>query len=215
MRKQRRYARYYRNYRNAGKKALSMVRYIKKEMLNTEKKILNVAISLSSTNTSYSSATHAEHFVALNTIAQGHGDSQRIGRQVKIDSIYIKGRLQNTGTGVSHARVMLILDKQFDGTNTPDFGELFEGGIDVNTVWKQRALGYAGRFFVMYDRIFKLNDGDNESYIFNIYRNTNKVIRFDDSTIIGNNYYFMVISDKGTSVSPTFEGICRTKYIDN
>lgn len=219
MRKQRRYARYYRNYRNAGKKALSMVNYMRKELLNTEKKIFDVTLTQTAAMNAYDNATDAQHFVNLNTITAGTGSNQRIGRQVKIDSIYIKGILKGQNNANSRVRVMLLLDKHCQGSSYPTTAGLLDTGATSTAVNSHRTVGYGQRFFIMYDKTFDLIDGDSkESRMINIYKNVNKIIKWDDDNYInGNNYYLYIISDQTTASgnSADFRGKIRVKFIDN
>lgn len=219
MRKQKRYARYYRNYRNAGKKALSMVRFLKKEMLNVEKKIHDINFTQTASMNAYDNATDAQHFINLNTLSTGTGSGDRVGRQVKIDSIHIKGILKGQNNANSRVRVMLLLDKHCQGSSYPTSASLLDTGASSSSVNSFRTLGYAQRFFIMFDKTFDIIDGDSkESRIVNLYRNVNKIIKWDDSNYInGNNYYLYIISDQtvASGNSADFRGKIRVKFIDN
>lgn len=196
--------------------ALKSVNYIKKELLNTEKKIYDVDLDRTEAQTSYDGLDAVE---LISGLGQGVGDSQRVGRQIKMDSFHIKGNLTVGASSVnSRVRVIVALYKDAQASAAPSITSLLEGSVSADLIYAHRAIGYGKSWFVYYDKVHTLSTATSPAEkIINIYRNTNKKYTWDGSAIKGNNLFFIVLSDKAdaTGQSPTFNGQCRVKYIDN
>lgn len=94
---------------------------------------------------------------ALNAIAQGAGESQRIGRKVTNASLHIRGRLAFSGTNITTSRIIRIVvlkDSQANGaTITP--ANVFNAVGD--SIDQFRDLERISRFQVLYDKRIALN----------------------------------------------------------
>lgn len=90
-------------------------------------------------------------------IAEGTGADERIGDELQMKSVRIRGRLEPKSTGVGDvARIMLIQWKPDTAADTPANGEVFE---DISTV-KETLSGYTtdlthrAKFKVLMDKTF-------------------------------------------------------------
>ncbi len=148
---------------------------------------------------------------SLNNIAQAVGESNRIGRKCTIKSISWKGQLllvQIAGAGLGAGetiRMMLILDKQCNGTNATVTGVLETA--DWNSF---NNLVNKGRFRTLYEQTFTMSHlaaaGDgaaNDSAQFNqgftFFKNCDIPIEFNNTTgalaeIRSNNLFVLMIS---------------------
>ncbi len=96
---------------------------------------------------------------SINLIAQGTGESERIGRKCTIRSIFWRGsislpegELQGAPGDAERFRLILYLDKQCNGAAATALGILETVGVD-----NYRNLANSGRFDILYDKRFTLN----------------------------------------------------------
>lgn len=91
---------------------------------------------------------------ALNAVAQGDGESQRIGRKYSSASLHIRGTYSLSNPNANNGctlRVVIFRDTQSNGA-APTPLNVMNAGINGF-----RNLEYVSRFAVMYDKTFTLN----------------------------------------------------------
>lgn len=89
---------------------------------------------------------------SFNAVAAGSGESERIGRKITNNSLFIRGVLRENTSGIvcSRTRLVLVKDCQTNGASlTP--ATIMAGGID-----SFRNLEQISRFKVLYDKTFVL-----------------------------------------------------------
>lgn len=226
---QKRYRKYRKAYRQKqsafalAKAAVRSVAYIKDELLNTENKMLTTTLSCSEAQCAWDVGGQ---FTLLNGMGTGTAHNQRVGNQIKNNSISIKGLLSGTVASASQrARLVLLYDKH-PNQSALAVTSLFETGLSAQTVYSHKQIGVADRFFIMYDKCIDLvGNTDNAKWtkVINIYKDLSKVTRFDGSSgaditdIHANALYFFIISDQtnASNDGPSFVGSARLRYIDN
>lgn len=89
---------------------------------------------------------------ALNAVAQGNSESQRIGRKISNTSLHIRGMLNGStnSTGVS-CRIVVFKDNQSNGA-APTPANVMTSGINGF-----RNLEYVSRFQVLVDKVYNIN----------------------------------------------------------
>ncbi len=166
----------------------------------------------------------------LTVIAEGNGESQRVGRKVTIKSVHIKGvitLIPATDAANTSDKVfgMLVQDMQ---TNGAAFTAL--DLIDTNVIASFRNLANSGRFKVLYKKTFMFNAGgaapSGAAFVFssaqrdvNINKKCNIVMEYDNSATTGvitsvrsNNLYWVTQSTNGVTNSVL---TARIRYSDH
>ncbi len=163
----------------------------------------------------------------LNTIAQGTGESQRVGRKCVIKKIQLKYNL-NLFAGISQAnhddvRVILYLDKQANGA----IGTVATI-LQTDNFQSFRNMENVGRYVVLMDRLHIMNHsaaGGNGTAIetctkttnHSFYKDCNIPIEYSGANgtideVRSNNLGLMVLTATGGVTK--FEGIIRLRYSD-
>ncbi len=166
----------------------------------------------------------------LTVIAEGNGESQRVGRKVTIKSVHIKGvmtLIPATDAANTSDKVfgMLVQDTQ---TNGAAFTAL--DLLDSNVVASFRNLANSSRFKVLYKKTFLFNAGgaapSGAAFVFsssqrdvNINKKCNIVMEYDNSATTGvitsvrsNNVYWVTQSTNGVVNSVL---TARIRYSDH
>lgn len=92
-------------------------------------------------------------------IPEGTGPSERVGRKCTIKQIFVKGQCRLTGSSVladtsDKVRIVMVLDKQHNGSASEATGSLILEGDSVNSF---RNLEETGRFKVLADKVITLS----------------------------------------------------------
>ncbi len=166
----------------------------------------------------------------LTVIAEGNGESQRVGRKVTIKSVHIKGvmtLIPATDAANTSDKVfgMLVQDMQ---TNGAAFTAL--DLIDTNVIASFRNLANSGRFKVLYKKTYLFNAGgaapSGAAFVFssaqrdvNINKKCNIVMEYDNSATTGvitsvrsNNLYWVTQATNGVVNSVL---TARIRYSDH
>jgi len=157
----------------------------------------------------------------LNGIARGDEINERIGREVTMRSIQVKGNCHVTaGTGVDQIhRVMIIYDRQTNAAALTAAQVLVAVGVD-----QPRNLENRKRFKILFDRSFALNaSGKPGSYrTWQFYRRLAHPVTFNAgdagtvADITTGSLYFVTIGTElagATAGQTTYS--CRIRYTDN
>lgn len=165
----------------------------------------------------------------LNAIAQGDGESQRIGRKVTNRSVHVKGYItlgnSNTNRGTSGAVVRIVL---FKDTQTNGAAPTPTDVMTPNNVNAFRNLEYTTRYQVLYDKTFTINpsithdgtklDGNYAKRPFSINCNLSDTTTFDGTTadisdIVDNSYHLIAsaFNDGGPPVYLVYQS--RFRYM--
>ena len=113
-------------------------------------------------------------------LAQG----QRIGRQIQMKSILLRGRIhiQAGQTGVAFFRTVVIYDRESNGT-TPAITDVFK----LDAIWSPNNLGNSWRFKILADVKHEqgMSPDDNEGYLYERYIKCNLPARYIDGAGAG------------------------------
>lgn len=194
--------------------------------LTLEKKFLDV------TTNDADMATGAQIFNSGTqcVIAQGAGESQRIGRRVTITNINWRYLItlpsQDAMTECAEVvRVMCIWDKQANLATATAANVLSAANI-----YGFNNLDNINRFVVLHDKIHTINataaihtgaviaTGDRNEY-FEMYKRCSIPIEYTGATgaigeITSNNIFCMAITEDGDNTAVAFESIMRLRYTD-
>lgn len=147
----------------------------------------------------------------FNHIAQGTGESQRIGRKATLTSIHLKGYIRleaatHEDNSTDRVRVMVVQDKQANGA-AATVAQVLESQ-DINSF---RNLENTSRFHVLYDKTSALNSSASistytgamsRSLAINIRRNIDIEYSGTSGAIAeqrSNNVFLIAISESGNS----------------
>ncbi len=171
-------------------------------------------------------ATTAEISLSKNLIAQGTGESNRIGRKCTVKAINLRYEITLPATTVATTgdivRVILVLDKQANGV-------MFTGStvLQTNTEYMSyRGLDNSNRVVVLMDRYHVINhksaagdatgvDTNTETAFYKFHKKVNIPLEFSDTTgaiteIRSNNIGILVISGFGRA---GFKSHCRLRFV--
>lgn len=97
---------------------------------------------------------------SLNLVPQGTGDSERIGREMKIKGLFIRGQFElNSSTSITSSvkmRMIIYLDKQANGAAALA-GDILDTGVIVAGVNAFRNLDNGKRFKILKDKRVQIN----------------------------------------------------------
>ncbi len=163
------------------------------------------------------------------TIAEGNGESDRIGRKITVQAIMWRYSMQlpvqAAGANSSEdLRVILYQDKQTNGT-----AATITGILESADYQSFRNLSNQGRFLILHDRTYSLNSmsggGDGTTNFtgevtknVTFFKKVNIPIEYDNSATLGvitsmrsNNIGVLTISRSGF---PVFDSKMRIRYTD-
>lgn len=158
----------------------------------------------------------------INIIDQGLDITNRVGRQINITRITIRGHYE-IANGLANspqrqlARIILFRDKQANQAAPTGTDLLYDNTIDdaINSPYN---LDNRHRFHVVFDKAFVFSSAfPIHNIFFNI--NANIAITFDASTSsvsdqTSNAYYLFFVSDNSVS-GPTFNGYSVVRFTDS
>ena len=169
------------------------------------------------------------HQTSINDIAQGTGESERVGRKITIRSVNCKGWMvapssSNFLLTAARVRLVLVQDKQCNGSVIAPLDVFETSNIDT-----YRNLANSGRFNILFDKTWNLNykaaggDGVTNATVatgqyFRFNRKVFMPIEFDGPTgglteIQSNNMAWMSISDSAEDKDLDYQ--FRIRYTDS
>lgn len=190
------------------RKAYSGFRYLK-SMINSEK--YHYDSQISGTPTTTAGITH------LTNISQGDNDGSRSGNSILVKKItYNVSYNINASASNTWIREVILIDRQQISDTPPTYSDVFDvSGTTVIAALLNKAT--LGRFTILRDRIFTLNN--NGKQLLNrkgsIY--VNKHVRYNGTTgadIQKNGIYVMYVSNETTN-APQVTSVFRVFYHDN
>lgn len=188
-------------------KALTTAKYVK-SLINVEKKMCNTVANTAGSTTPF--------ITSLHDIAQGDTINDRSGNSVKAVSLSCKMTLLNNGTATSGSlfRFVIVKDTQQIGDASPGWTDVFESAA-VNSFLNSATLG---RFSILYDRVFALNnDSNTERMCVQKYFKMQHHIRYNGTAstdIQKGGLYVMYLSTEPTS-TVSVDANFRLRYVDN
>lgn len=158
---------------------------------------------------------------SANLIAQGAGESQRVGRKVMLKKISIRGYVQsaNTANQNDYVRLICYLDKQCNGANAA-----VTDILETDAINSFNNLANKSRFKILRDMKFSSKDYSTTGQVFMPFEENIKCnipLEFDGATgaiteIRSNNIGFLLIGQQDTAANPfTVTYTTRVRYSDN
>lgn len=163
-------------------------------------------------------------FTLLNGTAAGTGASDRIGTEITMKSISVRGTwLQNTSltSGTSnYVRMLLVYDSQSNGS-APTAAELLTG----SGMFAHKNLDNRKRFKILKDKLFILlptsgsnSSGGPQAVNFKFYRKLNAKTEYKGTTAaitsIATGAIYLVCLAQAAANGPSFTGSSRIRYDD-
>lgn len=154
----------------------------------------------------------------LNLIDQGTTDITRIGRQIKITRVNIKGVFAiNASATMTFVRVLVLIDKQVNQATFSASDLLFDTSANDNCV-SLINLDNKGRFKILYDKIIALSPS-NAVGKFNYNKMMNLPIVYDNTgngvaDLTQKSLYLCFVSNEATN-TPAVTLHARVRYVDN
>ncbi len=179
-------------------------------LLNTEMKIKQTAFP--------SSQNNAVSFNGLSYIAQGDGESNRDGQQIRAKYIRVHGIVsKHASASETVVRLIVFYDTEMDGVVATS-AELLSGGITTVASINLQTASAKRRFQILWDQTFILT-AYHPQEVFDFQRVLDMHIVYvgtsNDAVSAGkNNIILFGLSNEGTNV-PTIDGICQLSFIDN
>lgn len=170
-----------------------------------------------STSTSTVSIAGGSTIIATSSIPQGTTGQERVGSDVTLKSLNIRGYFQkgSAATGATFVRMMVI---QAMTDDSPTSATIFDATPYTTSF---RNMDHTTDFRVMYDKIFKLTQDSNVGQYFRL--NFNKFIakriQWDETDTTGANaqkgkLYVLFTSEEPTNPA-SYTITTRIRYIDN
>nr|QXP07581.1 MAG: putative capsid protein [Arizlama virus] len=150
------------------------------------------------------------------SITQGDGDDQRTGNSVFVRSVNFKGYIQRNTSGDSSqiVRISIVQDTQQQADAAPGFSNIYEG----TSIASHLNTETVGRFKVMYNRVFTVDDLTCGVIPFEINMPMRHHVRYNGSSptdIQKGGLYFIAVSTQGTTNAPLVHYDMRISYHDN
>jgi len=180
------------------------------------------------------SVSGAGAYSLLNGLNLGTSAITRVGRQIMMKSFHLKLLMsgatfaQTPTAPMSAVRIMVVYDLQPNGV-TPAASDLLENATTGNQVVSSTALRYAGRFKILFDKRYNLNNQlaatttTTFSEVFDemyqkinlktIYANTNNGDITDIDT--GAMFLFLTTESGAAANDPIAQFYMRIRYTDN
>lgn len=142
-------------------------------------------------------------------VAQGTGESQRIGRKIRIHGLYVRWHITlnssaTTGAGHDQYRCMILWDGQANGANAlySDVYDLDQSTGNESEIMAFKNLEQGSRFRLLYDKRFVINaqaQVNNASMVYNQIRTV--YLNFKKPLIINYSGTTGAISERDKSIS--------------
>lgn len=157
----------------------------------------------------------------INPVSQGVSQIQRIGRRIVMKSLYIRftARLAPTTSGTAACRVVILYDKQANGTAPATTTVPFL----TDQVSSPNNLSYSSRFVTIIDEMVPcLGTAGPQSASFERWRSINLPVEFNtnnngDITDIATGSLLMYVWQDGglTVAAPASQIYTRIRFVDN
>jgi len=193
---------------NTAMKALSIAR--------TTAALLNVEVKKTEyTGTAVAINASTGNVIPISTMGAGTSIGQREGNSIKLK--YISGNLKfnknASATNSPCVRIVIVIDKQCVADTVPAWSDVFSTASPLSHLNRNTV----GRFTIIYDRKFTLNQTDTISKLHSFNIKSQMHVRFNGtaSTDYQKNPVFMLVfSDEPTNPA-TFDYDVRLGYVDN
>ncbi len=190
-----------------------------KSVLNVEKMRVQTTLAMTESNTSYDGS----NVLPLGPfLSQGDAINNRNGNSIKLAGLLIRGRFKQTASTDCMFRVMLIRQKQPDGTAIT-VGDILQSTGGANSLFSCLSFKAGSKYEIIFDRSYNMV-ADTQSQIipFKTFVKLHLHTRYGSnngnmSDIESNCYHLLVISDQpdASTTSPIFDGLCTFHYYDN
>lgn len=198
----------YRKKVGVARKALRMVKAIKRTYRPEYKKIDLGAVANDVGTTANTQLLHG--------IAQGDTNITRNGNNILIKSVSMKGWIQhnNTATVGQMVKMWLIADKQQIGDTTPTAADIWQ--VAASSVTAPLNRDTTGRFKILWSKTYTVDPGNEIRPIY-MYKRLTHPVKYNGTTgadIQKNGLYLFMASTDDTN-KPQVNTNIRTTFLDN
>lgn len=185
---------------------------VRRNTLAAEKKFLDTYLNVASINTT------TPTFLLCNGVGAGTGFNERVGRKIKIKSIQLNS-VTIVGTAApARLRLMLVLDRQSNGS-TPSIGNILDNTTILVNSKAFMNLDNRARFSVIWDKKFTLDTVMKTQIDHSVFKKKLIDVTYSGTTngigsISTNSIWFVAVSDQGATNAPTLVGGVRIRYTD-
>jgi len=153
----------------------------------------------------------------MTTLAQGTDDNNRIGNSILLKDVILRFTVTINGMAAfTNARIIFLVDKEYDGT-TPAVSDILETGVS-NDYLATMNPDTTKRFVVIKDYLVSLSP-TNSTFSTKLYKLFNIHTQYDGTTAVDasckeNQILMLTIADQPTNL-PDFEVNARFKFYDS
>lgn len=206
--KRRRYG--YGNYRkssNLAYQAYKMAKSVKREVAG-EYKFFQDAITTAAVQDVSGTVYH------LTNIAQGSGDDDRTGKQIKLTSLEIQLTLFVGASGTDISRILIVRANQ---STAPTLQTILD--VNGDPTYSLRNLEYTTLFTVLYNKTFALDAARQGEIHTKIYKRMSSkcLFEYNSTTPVEGHLYMIICSNQGVASGNEPKHIfnARVRYLDN
>lgn len=186
------------------------------------------------TETAVSTLTQGTNWYDLTAVDVGTGSDERIGREIMLKGIDIRGHLHNNGAGTNWVRVAVF--KAYEQTDMSSLSTIFQRGAsagDFSDLAGIRTMYYPfnnTELKCVYDKVIKLNPvatagSQDESGMFRHFIRRNEKLHFESTTAEGQDVqrprYWLAVwaaesaEDVGVGQTLELSYLARTFFTDS
>lgn len=182
---------------------------ILKSLINVEKKYVDTNQDQNIDNT--------WSVIPISLMGEGNDSTQRNGRKVKADSVYLNGQITiDPDATKTTFRCVILIDKGQDGTGVTS-ADVFQVDNDLQSPLNKQNAGQ--RFVILYDRFVDLSINGVETKTIRVFRKLNHHVNYlgtgaTQSDEGPGNMFMLLLSNEPTE-APLFHYYVRFNYIDN
>lgn len=152
---------------------------------------------------------------SLSQMGRGTGSGQRIGDQMLITSIQLKGAMTVGAQGYNAVRIMVLLDKMPDGNTLQQNDIITDGGFPMSSPLQ---MANSRRLKILWTRTISWSAGTPIIKTFAMYKTLNLPVRYNGAggTLAGvtsNSLYLVVFGNSAIGNAPTSDFYIRLRFV--
>lgn len=153
----------------------------------------------------------------LNAIAQGTDNTNRVGRKIRVKSLYVRGNII-AGDATNNVMIWIGWDTQTNGSQALATQIFQSQATDLGPL-SPLNLNYGNRFITIKHKNFTVDTSGNASRTFKWYKKLNTVCTYggtaaDTASIYTNALVLVVVSDSIAVSHPSISFYCRIRFTD-
>jgi len=197
---------------------------LKKNVYQHEKKFIDQDLAAGALYALAGTAT----ITLLNNIQQGVDETNRIGRQINMKSIFLRGEVHvaNTTVGQGAIRTIIVIDQEVPQSTGSGVVMAITDFLNVDALYSPNNLNNRKRFKVLMDEVMPLSGctvstGNPNTQIMNRYIKLNTTVEFNSNNAgtiadFTKNAVYLITYSSGLSVTAPVSNLwVRTRFTDN